>query len=480
MKTHIYRLFTMPVMAVGFAAMLVSQAGGQTFNTLYSFTGGSDGAEPYCPLILSGNTLYGTTFWGQKGTVFALSADGTGFTTLYSFTGSDPSGPEGGLLLSGNTLYGTSLYGGTGGNGTVFGINTDGTGLTILYAWGAFTGIDGGDPSAGLILLGDTFYGTTYGEGGGGSVFRTKTDGTGYGVVYSSTSFSSLAPLTSSGNTLYGVSLDGRYGTVFAVNTDGTGFTNLHSFLGSDGTTRNGGLVLLDDTLYGTAQTTVFKVSTNGTGFTILHRFPSTALNSDTHSSAYREYTNSDGALSLAGLILSGNVLYGATSGGGTSGMGTVFKVHTDGTGFATLHNFAAPTSPFPANSSAGVTNSDGASPDFFWPSSSLVVSNDTLYGTTPTGGQFGFGTIFSISLPPTPPQLTITPVAGGVILTWPTNATGFALQSSTNLGATAVWTPVSALSVVINGQNTVTNPIWGIQQFYRLVQPVGAPPGLR
>ena len=42
----------------------------------------------------------------------------------------------------------------------------------------------------------------------------------------------------SSGNTLYGMALFGgisNNGTVFSVNADGTGFTNLHSFIGSDG-----------------------------------------------------------------------------------------------------------------------------------------------------------------------------------------------------------------------------------------------------
>ena len=62
----------------------------QTFTTLHSFTGGSDGANPNAGLILSSNTLYGTTCIGGtsgNGTVFALNTDGTGFTTLHNFTG---------------------------------------------------------------------------------------------------------------------------------------------------------------------------------------------------------------------------------------------------------------------------------------------------------------------------------------------------------------------------------------------------------
>ena len=57
-----------------------------------------------------------------------------------------------------------------------------------------------------------------------------------------------------------------------------------------------------------------------------------------------------------------------------------------------------------------------------------------------------------------------------GVILTWPTNAVGFTLQSTTNLVQPVVWSTNSPAPVVVNGQNTVTNPITGPQQFFRLV----------
>src|SRR5207249_7177769 len=67
------------------------------------------------------------------------------------------------------------------------------------------------------------------------------------------------------------------------------------------------------------------------------------------------------------------------------------------------------------------------------------------------------------------PPQLTIL-LSGvppsGIVLTWPANAAGFTLQSATNLVSPAVWSTNSPAPVVINGQNTVTNPITGTQQF--------------
>jgi hypothetical protein len=71
-------------------------------------------------------------------------------------------------------------------------------------------------------------------------------------------------------------------------------------------------------------------------------------------------------------------------------------------------------------------------------------------------------------------PQLTIL-LSGvppsGIVVTWPTNAVGFTLQCTTNLASPVVWSTNSPAPVVIAGQNTVTNPITGPQQFFRLIQ---------
>jgi len=68
-------------------------------------------------------------------------------------------------------------------------------------------------------------------------------------------------------------------------------------------------------------------------------------------------------------------------------------------------------------------------------------------------------------------PLLTLIPQGANVILTWPTNAAGFTLQSTTNLVSAADWSTNSPAPVVIAGQNTVTNPITGAQMFFRLSQ---------
>jgi len=119
--------------ASGAGAVFAVNTDGTDFTNLYSFMAidprtstNSEGAYPSTGLILWGNTLYGTADEGGSsgyGTVFAVHTDGTGFTNLYSFTeGSDGAYPYAGLLLSGNTLYGTASYGGSSESGTVFSI----------------------------------------------------------------------------------------------------------------------------------------------------------------------------------------------------------------------------------------------------------------------------------------------------------------------------------------------------------------------
>jgi uncharacterized repeat protein (TIGR03803 family) len=243
------------------------------------------------------------------------------------------------------------------------------------------------------------------------------------------------------------------------MNTNGTGFTVVHNFTAlsnstnSDGVGPQADLILVGNTLYGTAiiggssgNGTVFAVNTNGTGFTNLHSFTAVSTNSS------GVYTNGDGANPQAGLILWSNTLYGTAANGGGSGSGTVFAINTNGTGFTNLHSFTG--------------GGGGANPY-----AGLILSGDTLYGTT-AGGSTGNGTVFSLSLGSvsvSAPQLAIIPSEANVILTWPTNAAGFTLQSATELGSSAVWTTNSLGPVVVNGQNAVTNPISGTKQFFRL-----------
>jgi len=445
------------MMLLGFAIPI--QIAAQTFTPLYHFTRGTDGASPQAGLILSGGVLYGTAYSGggsSQGTVFKINSNGTGFTTLHSFAGgSDGANPSAGLMLLSNSLYGTTVRWGSSNAGSVFKVSVNGTGFSNLYS---FTGGSGGaNPLAGFILSDNTLYGTAYHSSPGyGIVFAVNIDGTGFTNLYSflgaGDGANPQATLVLSSNTLYGTTqIAGLWsaGTVFAINTDGTGFNTLYSFSGGDGANPSAGLTLSGNTLFGTTKNggnqgagTIFSITTEGAYFTSLYSFAGA----------------NDGANPSAGLIVSGNTLYGTTAGGGVWGNGTVFAISTDGTGFKTMHGFTATTGTFSVNS-------DGANP-----LAGLVMSGNVLYGTASAGGRYGDGTLFSLTVP-LPPQLTIVASMPNVILTWPTNFTGFTLQSTTNLLSPSVWAPVSPPPVVFNGQYWVTNAISGWQQFYRLVQ---------
>jgi len=115
----------------------------QTFTVLHNFSGGADGKYPQTTLTLDrGGNLYGTTNRGglDYGTIFRLTNRGSGwlFNTLYTFRagsdGSDPFtpllfGPDGALY---GTTYGTIViieYPGVYGDGTVFKLEQSAAGV---------------------------------------------------------------------------------------------------------------------------------------------------------------------------------------------------------------------------------------------------------------------------------------------------------------------------------------------------------------
>ena len=473
--------------------ILTTPLAGQTLRVLHSFTPTSgpyatnnDGANPSGTLTLADNILYGTAIYGGtsgRGTVFAINTNSGAFTTAYNFTGgSDGANPSAGALLSNNTLYGTASYGGVAGAGTVFSVGTDGTGFSSLHSFsiplndsfGFYTNSDGAYPQASLLLSGNALYGVANNGGiaGRGTLFALGFNGSDFTTVHSFSSGTagaySSAGLVLVGNMLYGADYGNLgNGTVFAVFPDGTLFTNHYAFTvghinssgiltNSDGANPHAKLLLSGNSLYGTAEHggssgngTIFAINTDGSGFRTLHNFA-------TGKYYLSAYTNADGAHPSAELILSGTTLSGTTSSGGTSGNGTVFALNLDGTAFTNLYTFTAtPTYPL------APTNCDGANP-----SGSLVFSGNTLYGVTASGGSAGNGTIFSLTLGSISvpnPSLTITASGTNVILTWPASALGFTLQS-----APAFTGPFSCLP---GASSPYTNPITATQQFYRLSQ---------
>ena len=320
---------------------------GSGFATLHIFTGDKDGAHPFDRLNISGNKLYGVASGGGNGgngTIFELNTNGLDFSVLYSFTAGstndngeitnrDGAYPITALTLSNNIFYGVAEHGGTSGAGTVFKISADGTNFAVLHTFQALdasteTNSDGGHPNRGLVLSGDTLYGTanTGGPSGWGTVFKLNTDGSGFTVLHSFTGNHDggdpFCKLILSGDTLYGTTADAGdegEGVVFAMNTNGANFHVLQTFTAyNDGGEPYSGVILSGGTLHGATSLggfwgygTVFGINTDGSGLTILHAFTGGVA----------------GDTPKGGLVLANNTVYGATSGGGPAGHGVLFAI---------------------------------------------------------------------------------------------------------------------------------------------------------
>ena len=393
------------------------QTSGSGYLVLHPFTGSSgDGQSPAAALIQgSDGALYGTTEGGGSnyvGAIFTLNTNGSGYTTLFSFTfegGVYPDGlaPEAALVQGRDgELYGTTA-GNTGneanGEGTVFKLKTDGSDFTTLYSFTTTstpqgTNIDGAMPVASLIQGHDgAFYGTAeLGGNAAGTVFKLNADGSDFTVLhsFSNTGGDGINPTSAliqgSDGTLYGSTTEGGgaggyvgAGTVFKLNPDGSGYTillNLPSSLTTGTTAGNAVNVILgnDGVLYGTAEYNgsdnegeVFKLNTDGSGFQVLHTFTGPLGDGAEPDAALVQ--GSDGA--LYGTTMLGDSIYYYSD-----GYGTVFKLNTNGSGYQVLYTFS------PASDGGG-------------PSAALIQGSDgMLYGTTTQYGTNGSGTAFKLA----------------------------------------------------------------------------------
>ncbi len=306
--------------------------------TIHSF-GGYDGVLPLAALINVNGTLYGTTNVGGDqgscssgfcGTVFSVTTAGKE-TLLHSFAGGNGAEPQADLLNVKGTLYSTTLAGGTRNAGTVFAITAAGK-AEVLHDFGGAG--DGVWPRAGLTAVDGTLYGTTASGGsagcgsGCGTVFSITTAGKEralYDFAGGGDGAGPTARLVNVNGTLYGTTESGGNGgcggggcgTVFTITRSGKE-TVIYRFGGShDGANPWAGLINVHGTLYGTTINggtanlgTVFSITPAGAE-TVLHNFA----------------RYGDGAEPFARLLDDNGTLYGTTAYGGAHGYGTVFSL---------------------------------------------------------------------------------------------------------------------------------------------------------
>jgi uncharacterized repeat protein (TIGR03803 family) len=409
---------------------------GWALSTLYEFTRGSDGANPYGPLLRdSAGNLYATATTGGVasctsnysslpgcGSVVKLApVSGRTWITsvIYDFPFVvDGIKPDAGLVAdSMGNFYGTTSSGGVNNTGAVFKLvrtSNRAWHTNLLYSFGTLASRDGTSPTGGLIFdsVGN-LYGTTQTGGNFSSTCVSYTCGTIFKlspasdgswtetILYKFLSQSttdgfnpSAALVFDDAGNLYGTTTSGGTysgGTVFKLTPSSTGpWTEsvLHNF-GSIGDGANlFGTLIFDKhgNLYGT--TRIGGASYGGRVFELSPPANSTGPWAET---VLHDFTGgNDGNSPVANLIFDDEgSLYGTGKMGGPYNAGVVFKLtQSGGTWTETvLHNFVG-------------GNGDGG-----FPVSGLIFdSAGNLYGTSLGGGiysgdcYFGCGILFRLT----------------------------------------------------------------------------------
>ena len=386
---------------VVFLAISISKsASSQTFTILHSFSGGGHGANPSSGLTadIAGN-LYGTTYGGGigVGTVFKLKHVGSGWvlSTLYTFQGgSDGANPQARVVFGpNNNLYGTTTSGGQGSNGTIFSLRPPVTVCVAVHCPWSHTilhrfigGADGANPQYADLVFDTqgTMYGTTMngGTGGAGTVYELMQSGGSWteSVIYPF-QFNGQDGVRPFSGVIFD-SMGNLYGTASSGGTDGNGavyeliksgsiwtYNQLYAFTGqSDGSTPEGGLIFDNaGNLFGTTALggasgggTAFELSPPGNGWTVKVLYSFNGL---------------PGPLTGLTMDAAGN-LYGTNFGGGLYGRGSVFKLTYSGGmwNYTSLHDFTGGT--------------DGGNPL----GTLILDASGNIYGTASSAGPGGHG----------------------------------------------------------------------------------------
>jgi len=389
----------------------------QTYNVIHTFGGYGDGAQPMATMTTdAGGNLYGTTFYGGAqpgdlgyGIVFKLAQKNSAWVlqSLYTFRGgSDGANPSAGVVVGANgSLYGTTSLGGiqacTGGFacGLIFQLRPSITACksvlcpwtqTVLYR---FTGgSDGAHPGSGALTFDNAgdIYDTTV-EGGdmnSGVVYKLTASAGGwqennlhsFGAPGDGTQPQAGVVFDSQGN-LYGTTIGGgahAKGMVYELAPTKSGWTisDLHD-IDLEGMSLYAGVIfdrngnLYGATLLGGPRNggSVFELVPSGAGW-----------NSSLLYAFYPQTGEGLGPYSNLTIDADGN-LYGTTETDGTYGLGSVFKLMPQNGGwtYTSLHDFAGGNEG--CNPAGGVT----------------LGQSGRLYGTA-SGCGGGYGVVWEIT----------------------------------------------------------------------------------
>ena len=208
--------------------------------------------------------FYGTT----RDSVYRFNAGNGKVKELHRFAGGDGSGCESALVFGPDgKLWGTNPFGGGANKGTIFRLNPDGSGFEVVKTLGQ--AFDGSGPGGSLLLGSDgNLYGVTSGGGafGRGVAYRISASGKFTALHHfaggdNDGAYPRCALVEGADGALYGTTVEGgnapqSYGTVFRMTRKGK-VSLLHRFdgTGAGGATPVGALRFgADGWLYGTNQ----------------------------------------------------------------------------------------------------------------------------------------------------------------------------------------------------------------------------------
>src|ERR1043166_5434592 len=334
--------------------------------------------------------------------------------------------------------------------------SADGTGSAARFSGPAGVATD----SSGNVYVAD----------GGNRTIRKITAA---GVV------TTLAGLAGNSGSAHGTGRDARFALPYGVATDSSG--NVYVADNVNYTIRKITPAGVVTTLAGLARS---GGSADGTGSAARFILP-TSVATDSSGNVYvadygnntiRKITSAGVVTTLAGLA--GNHPGTADGTGSAARFNGPYGVATDPSGNVYVADFFNDTirKITPAGvvktlaglaGNIGSADGTGSAARFYRPQGVATDSSGNVYVADTENN-----TIRKGFLPP--PQLTILRSGvppSGIVLTWPTNAAGFTLQSTTNPVSPALWSTNSSAPTILNGQNTVTNSMTGPQQFYRLTR---------
>jgi len=251
---------------------------------------------------------------------------------------------------------------------------------TEQVVWSFGNGTDGKDPYAGLLY--DKTLGTLYGTTSGGGTYRngtlfslipgTNTENLLWSFGNGSDANQPYGNVIRVNGELYGATTGGGnddVGTVFSFDPQTNTETVLHSFNVNNGQAPYY-LVKVKDKLYGTTPWGGPGTGYNGTVYSYNLKTGRTKV-------LYYFSDAPDSSHPYGALVNVNGTLYGTAYAGGMYGYGTVFSFNPETHAETVLWSLG--------NGTDGRNPGDG-----------LIDVNGTLYGTTYSGGAYGYGAVFS------------------------------------------------------------------------------------